>query len=508
MKRHVLLITGVLVAGLLVAPTVVLAQEDPRFETEVPEPTVTPGETTVVAVEITNDAEDIDDDVETATDVRATMQEGNTPFSVLSGPQRLGTLEDGQPVVGEFTVRAPQDIASGTYRIPIELDYVYEGDEEETTTVTAEVRIEDRATFSVVESSSDLAVDEDGTVSLTLENDGSESVTDASVRLTSETENVAFGTGASTASFVGNWSEGEQRTVSVEANSPATADPGTYTISTVVEYENSEGFDRSSTPMSVGVPVENDTDQFSLSGVEHSLRVGEEGNLSMTVTNDGEPVSDAVVRLAEPGMNVHPLATEYAIGALDTGASATVEFPIEVSESAEATPRQFSVTVDYDDADGDARTADPLSVRAVLEPERDRFEITPINATLEAGGSDTVTVEVTNNGDTTVSDVNAKIFTNDPLGSSDDEAYVDSLASGETREIAFGLSAGGAAIEKQYPISMDFQYDSQGDTKLSKTYQVPITVEEPEGSGIPTWLIVGAVLVVLLVVAAVLYRRR
>lgn len=507
MKRSVLLLTGVLVAGLLFAPTVVLAAEDPRFETEVPEPTVTPGETTVVAVEITNDAEDIDDDVETATDVRATMREGDTPFSVLSGTKRLGTLRDGQPVVGEFTIRAPQNIAAGTYHVPIDLDYVYDGDEEESTTVTAEVRVEDRARFSVTDSAADLTVGEDGSVSLTMVNDGSETASEASVQLTSETGNVAFGTAASTAAFVGNWTPGEEKTVTVEANAPATADPGTYSLTAAVEYENSDGFARTSSPMSVGLPVDPETDQFSRSGVEHSLRVGEEGTLSMTVTNEGEAVTDAVVRLSGTGMNVHPLATEYAIGNLDSGASAAVDFPIEVSESAEATPRQFSVTVAYDDSEGDARTSDPLSVRAVLEPERDRFLVTPINATLEAGGSGTITAEVTNNGDSTVQDVNAKVFTNDPLASGDDEAYVDELEPGETTQIAFGLSASGAAIQKQYPISMDFQYDAQGDTKLSKTYQVPISVVEPDDSGIPPWAI-GAVVLVVVVAALLVYRRR
>ncbi|MFW6384464.1 MAG: hypothetical protein ACOCZC_03605, partial [Halodesulfurarchaeum sp.] len=132
MKRSAFLLVLVVV-GLLAVPTVVLGAEDPMFETEVPEDTLVPGETNELAVEFLNDADDLDDQVKPATEVKATMKSGDTPFTVLSGTHRLGTLEDGRPVVDEFRVRVPQNVEAGTYRLPIELEYVYDGDESETT---------------------------------------------------------------------------------------------------------------------------------------------------------------------------------------------------------------------------------------------------------------------------------------------------------------------------------------------------------------------------------------
>ncbi|MFW6385293.1 MAG: COG1361 S-layer family protein, partial [Halodesulfurarchaeum sp.] len=531
----------------------------------------------------------------------------------------LGMLEDGQQVLDEFAIRVPQNVESGTYYLPIELEYVYDDDEEETTTVYAEVTVEKRASFSVVNVTDDLSVGEDGTVSVTLENDGTENLTDATVDLQSRSENLVFGSSETTVSHVGDWDAGVRKNVTVNASSPSDADPGNVSVSTQVSYEDTEGFTKQSSPMNVAltvdpdvdqfsigdvqetlevgedgsvsmtltndgeevtdavvrlgdtgtnveplssqyavgtmaggdsrnvsfpidvtdraeptprqfsftvsytdrsgdervsdalkktVEIEPDRDQFSLQDVEHSLRVGEEGNLSMNVTNDGEPVTDAVIRLSEPGMNVHPLANEYALGTMGSGTSTAVDFPIEISEDAKATPRQFQFTIAYDDEDGEERVSDPLNVQADIEPERDRFEVTPLEATVEAGDSTTITVDVTNNGNTTVNDVNAKIFTNDPLSSSDDEAYVEELAPGESDEIAFSLSAEGSAIEKQYPLSMDFQYDSNGDSKLSKSYQVPVSVVEPESTGPPTWLIGAIIAAILVVIAAVIYRRR
>ncbi len=508
MKRQTLLVTALLVVGMLVAPTVVLAAEDPRFETEVPEPTVTPGQTTQIAVEFANDAKDIDDDVETATDVEATMKQGNTPFAVLSGTHRLGTLPDGQVVTDQFSIRVPQNVDPGTYQIPIELDYVYDGDEEESTTVHAEVQVEDRAMFAIVDVSNDLAVGENGSITMTLENNGTETATDATVSLQSETENVVFGSRESTVAYVGDWEADEQKEITVDARSPADANAGTYSIATTVAYEDTEGYEQNSLPLTAGVSVTPEVDQFSLTDIEHSLRVGEEGSLSMTVRNEEEAVRDAVIRLTETGTNIHPLASEYAIGEMAAGESASVNFPIEISESAEPTPQQFSFAVSYEDWEGDDRVSDPFTVKATIEPDRDRFEVTPVNVTVEAGSSDTFTVEVTNNGDSTVSDVNAKIFTNDPLSSEDDEAYIESLGPTETAEITFGVAAAGTANVKTYPVSLDFQYDSDGDSKLSKTYQVPVSVTEPESTGPSPFLIGGVIALVVIAIAALLYRRR
>ena len=505
MKRFAFLLVLVLV-GLVVAPSIALGAEDPHIETEVPEDTVVPGQTTQLAVEFLNDAADLDDQVKPATDVYATMKSGDTSFSVLSGSHRLAPLQDGQPVVDQFRIRVPQNAEAGTYRLPIELEYVYDRDEAETTTVYATVRIEKRASFSIVDVRDALEVGESGSVAVTVENDGTENVSDATVTLRSATGNVVFGSSSATTAYVGNWSVGDRETVIVDASAPTSADAGNYSLSAIVEYENAEGFARTAAPKTLGVTVAPERDQFILEDVEHSLRVGEEGELSMTVTNGEEAVSDAVLRLTGVGTNVHPLSTEYAIGDLEAGESVPVSFPIEVSESAKATPRQFGLTMEYENADGDTR-AQSLSVQATLEPERDRFVIEPQNVTVRAGSGGTITVAVTNNGDTPVQDVNAKLFTNDPLSSGDDEAYIQSLGPGETTKIAFGLSAAGTAIEKAYPVSMDFQYDADGDSKLSKTYQVPISVTERESSGPSPWLFVGAA-AVLVLAAYLLYRRR
>ncbi|MFB6070285.1 MAG: helix-turn-helix domain-containing protein [Halanaeroarchaeum sp.] len=509
MNRTIVLSTVLLVLGLALAPAPVAAAEDPRFETYVPEPTVTPGQTAQVTVQFVNDAEEVDDRVETARNVKATMVGGDTPFTVSSGTHLLGSIPDGRPLTSQFVITVPEDVEAGTYEVPIRLTYEYDYDEKETTTVYATVTVEDRAAFELLDVESDLSTGESGTVSVTIRNVGTENASAATVELQSKTGSVRFGDGATTSTYVGEWPVGANRTVSVDAKTPAGTENGTYAVAATVAYDDEDGIDRRSFPMTAGVTVGPAEDRFLFSEVESTLRVGEDGTLRMTVTNNGALAKDAVVRITSTGMNVHPDETEYAVGTLEPHQSVDVSFPITVSSSASAVPRQFSFVVEYQTADEERRQTRPLNLRVAIEPERDRFAVEPIDATLPAGGSDKLTLSVTNNGETTIRNVNAKLFANDPLSTTDDEAFVSRLEPGETTEMTFGVGVSGGAYAKTYPLSMDFTFDENGDSKLSKTYQVPVTVTEPSSSGLPvTAIVAGVVILVTAVGGYVWYRRR
>ncbi|MFB6132606.1 MAG: COG1361 S-layer family protein [Halanaeroarchaeum sp.] len=497
-----------LVLSTSVAATPVAAVEDPRFETYVPEPVVSPGQTERVTVQFLNDAKEVDDRVETARNVKATMESGSTPITIRSGTHLLGSLPDGRPVADQFVLTVPEGVDPGTYRIPVTLTYEYDTDERERTTVYATVRVENRASFRVESVESDLAPGETGTISVTVRNTGTESATAATVSLTSKTASVRFGSSASATTFVGTIPPNETASVTVEATAPASAEPNTYPITARVSYENENGLERSSSPMTVGVTLVSGDGRFRFEDVTTSLRVGEEGSVKMTVRNPGATVSDVVVALQATGMHVSPLETEYAVGTLESGAAEQVTFPIEISDGAEPSPRQLSFVVQYETRDGDDRTTTPEAVLAPVAPERDQFAIEPVDATVTAGQTGTVVLRVTNNGDRTVRNVNAKIFATDPIGAPDDSAFAQSLAPGESTTMAFGVSVAGSAREKTYPLAMDFQYDVAGDSRLSKTYQVPIGASVPESTGPPTSIVIGAVLVVLVGIGALWFRRR
>ena len=608
----------VLVFGLTVAPTAVSAQEDPRFETYVPEPTLAPGQTTQLTVQLVNDAEDVDDRVETARNVKATMKDGSTPFSVKSGTKLLGQMQDGQPVNAQFTVEAPMNVDPGTYRLPIELSYEFENDESETDTVYAEVRIEDRAYFALEDTSASIPVGDSGNVTMTFRNVGTKTAHDASISTRTTSGEVTFGQAESASEFVGTWEPGENRTVTFDLRASNDASARTYRLVSTVNYEDSNGNARESSPLESGIrlqgaqsfsfsevsstlrvgekgtvvatvtndgprpvsdavltlgetpetlqpqqteyglgdlavgdsttvrfpinvaataepsprrlpfvvsyrnvnddlqetdrqyltaDVAEERDRFGLEVTSSNLRVGSEGTLELTVANNGDAVEDVVVKIRQPGQNVHPQETDYAIGSMAPDRTEQISFPIEVSDNGEAVPRQFSFVVNYEDGDGDDSEAGPYNVRVDIDERKDRFLVEPVSATKTAGETGPIEVNVTNNGDEPITNINAKIFADEPLSAEDDEAYIDSLDPGESATVTFSVGVSESALTKSYPLSMDFQYDEGGDTKLSETYQVPVTVTENEQSGFPIPLVVATVIVLALIGGYLYYRR-
>ncbi|WP_101297733.1 COG1361 S-layer family protein [Halegenticoccus soli] len=505
MQTRTLLVALILVSLVASAPA---SAVNPRFEAYVPEPTLTPGQESELVVQLTNDAADPADRAETARDVRATVESGDAPVSVTSGTRLLGSIEDGQ--VREFAVRVsvPSTIEAGTYELPIDVEYVDEDDDERTTRIYATVRVEERAEFVVEGTDASAPVGGSGTVSVTMTNVGDEVATDASVTVSSTDPAIRFGESESASRFVEEWNPGDSRTFEYETTVAGSAEPRSYAVQASVAYDE-DGTRKESRPLPFGVtPLPEQT--FAVENVESSLRVGQRGAVSGQVTNAGEIAArNAVVVLESPNPNVEVLEPEYAVGDLGPGERANFSFDAEVTDSAEAGPRQLSLRVEYRDDDGENRESDGIDVRADVEPERDEFVVEPVNATFAAGEDGQLELTVTNNRDETLRDVSAKLFVDPPVSASDDEAFVAELGPGESETLVFGVSVDGDALGKVYPVKLDFQYQTEdGETLISDTYQVPVAVTTDDSGGLPLAVVVGIVALVALGGVGYVYGRR
>lgn len=444
-------------------------------------------------------------------------RDDEAPIAVHAGTYAVGSLPEGGAAPLEVPVTVDADAAPGDYRVPINVTYRYtsrigQGGVEETETVHRDLNVtltvERAPRFTIQNVTSPVRVGSTDTFSLEIENTGPAAASDAVLSLSSNNGDLTFGGAPSATRFVGTWPSGETRTVDFEVTAAPTAGTQSYPLDLQAIYEGRDGGTEQSAVQTVAVSPA-PAQPFAVSDVADTLTVGGEGQLSGTITNTGdEPVENAVVVFADQRATITPLETEYAIGTLGAGESADFSFPIQVSEEAEAGPRQFSISTRYRTG-GDAVVESPtLDVPADVGATVPAFTVAADDATLEPGDSGALQVTVTNNGDETYTDVSAKLFAESPLSTSDDEAFVSELEPGDSAELTFQIAAGSAALEKDYPVSLDFRYDADGDTETSDTYRLPVSVAASEDEGGTPWLPIAVVVIVVLVAVGYYLRTR
>ncbi|GAB3318166.1 COG1361 S-layer family protein [Haloplanus salinarum] len=532
--RNVLLAALVVVAA--VAATGVVAGQSssgtvigrPTIDVYSSTAEVEPGTQTELDLVLSNDGRlsrggpaEYEERVTTARGVAVDVESGDTPFEINTGRVAVGEVPRGTTTAGPISITVPEDADPGRYRIPVTVSYAYtvsveyssvgspeynDLTREETQYVT--LRVRDQAQFEVVDTETTTQVGDTGTLAVELRNHGTRTARDASVVLSSSTDELTFSGSTSSTGYVGEWDPGTNETVEYTVDVGDDAALRNYSLSATVEYEDTDGIARSSNPVAVGLRPDREQ-SFALRETNASLRVGEDGQFAGTVVNRGpDTARQPVVVLSSSNPNVVIESNEYALETLEPDETGTFDFDVSVSDGASASTQQFNVSVRYRNQRGDVRRSDTLENRLRIEPQRDRFRVEATNRTVVAGGTTTLDIRVTNHGDEPLRDIEAKAFVQSPLASDDDEGIVSALDPGETATITIGLSTSGNALEKQYPVSLDFQYElPDGDTEVSRTYQVPVTVERRQSGGLPFLPITVSALAVV-GVGLFVYRRR
>ena len=499
-----------------------LVRGSPELSVTTPSATLTPGRTNELTLQISNDG-DMDlgtaqtrEIVTTARNVRVTADAGGTPLDVETGTLAIGSVTENRPGNATVAVNVPEDVDQGTYELDVELEYSYTHqqsggvtiDREETVDAEVDVRISDDARFEVVNVTTDARIGGEGTLEAEIRNVGADVARDATVAFESASSGLGFGDRASDAARIDELAPGETTTVRYDVTFAPGAPVREYALSGTVAFETSQGFQRVDESVSAGV-VPGPEQRFSVTDVDSDLHVGEEGEITGTVTNEGPAEArNVVIQFAEQSQNVIPIERSVAVGTLAPGESGEFRLPVEIGEEAKAIDRTADIAVRYRNAEFETRAYQDVELLYEVQPERDQFLVEVDDREIEAGGQRALEVTLTNNLDQPVRDVEARLFADAPLDSSNDEGFVSELEPGESTTLTFDLSAAGSGTAKTYPISFDFRYDdADGNSQLSDTTRVPITVVEGEG-GFPVGLgLVALVAVVVIGAGAYVLQR-
>ena len=526
--RILAVVLSVLLVGSVLVPTIVFGQAaiiagEPRLDVDAPDSTLTPGQTSQLELQISNDGRvslgspESRDAVTAARNVRVEV-EGDGPIEVETSRQAIGTVTENEPRSVPIAVTVPENADPGEYELDVELRYRYTSRmepaagvmNERTRTVTrsVDVEIDDSARFEITNTSTAAQIGDRGSMSATIENVGSQTASDVRLTLESTSPMFALGSGSAESTRAGTLEPGENATVSYDIAIDGDASVREFALDGTVQFTDPDGVRGVDEGLSAGVePAAKQ--RFSFDNVESTLRVGEDGEIVGTVLNEGPSTANSVVvQFADESPNVIPIESSVSVGTLDSGESGEFRLPIELTREAEPVPRNFDMIVAYRNEENERRAFEEIDLAVELGERRDEFLLDIENRELDAGDSTLIDVAVTNNLDETVTDVEAKLFTDGPISSDDDEGYVESLESGETTTITFRVSAAADATPRTYPLQMDFRYDdASGTSKVSDTYRTSLVVTESEEEGLP-WLLVVAAVLVLLIGAALYWRQR
>ena len=442
---------------------------------------------------------------QTVTDAVVVFATNGTTVEPRTREIAVGTLEPGESAPFSVTADVPRTADTGSRPLVFRVRYRDDDDEIRTSDpLDARVEVDREQSFTIDAVESTLRVGERGRVVATLRNTGNRTVED--VRLVYTGEGLVP---LSAESAAGTLEPDESAQVSYTFDIPRAADPGRRALPFVVQYRGRDDEVRTSAPLSIQTTV-GPEQTFALENTSSTLRVDDTGTVRGSIVNTGDIAAESVVvTVQETGPTLIPRERAFAVGRLEPGERAPVEFRFDVTADAEPGPRLLTVQIRYRGQDRQVQVTEDIDAPIDIGPQRDEFVVTVADATIPAGSSEVVTLRVRNRENETLRDVRARLFVDDPLASDNSEAFITELGPNETATLRFAVSADAGAVRKQYPLLVDFTYeDESGESVLSDTYFVAADIVEPPAREFPVPIVPAAVGLVVLVLAALLYVKR
>ncbi|RAW45981.1 hypothetical protein DQW50_05760 [Halorubrum sp. 48-1-W] len=460
---------------------------EPDLSVYTPEPTLTPGSTTELTVQVANDGEVHSGAVTqrgvvtTARSVTIEIEDDDVPFTVETRRKSIGTIADGDVQNVPITVTTPEDIERDEYTLDVKFRYSYTSQyaprsnvvQERSRTVSRsiDVVVDDGPAFDLRTVDSDVQVGESGTFTTEITNRGGETARNVTLELETTSDDLRLGDTARNTAHVDRLEPGENATLRYEVDVRSGSALRDLAVRGTVQFTDPDGIRDSRTGSIVGLRPKPEQ-AFSLSMTNTTFRVGGTGTVRGEIRNDG-PVNVSDVVLALDGAQLESGSPTYAIGDLAVGEAATFRFRGTLPDEADAVPQQFGVTTRYRTQADSERTSES-AIYVPVGTEQD-FELTVTNSSLRVGETGTVQGTVENTGPINVRDVVLSL--GDAPFTPRNPAYaIGDLAVGESATFRFRgtVPSGADAVPQQIEVATRYRDSVDTDQVSEDSLVVPI----------------------------------
>jgi hypothetical protein len=309
----------------------------------------------------------------TAKLMTVTLFAGDAPVTILSDPQMVGDLMGGDQMTVNFKVRFDPDAQSGTYNLPlaIQYTYLYYADQYgqdtlqyfyKTTDVTLDlpIRIKPEILLDVVAvDPGHITVGTEGFVTVQLQNTGNENGTDAVLMLTPAPNSPVQPSVGSV--YIGDFSKDSIVTVPFKVAVSSSGEAQNYPMNLTVYYKNENGNFVYSDPVVIGIPVYK---KISFEVVSPPPEVTPAGHHLVTVVykNTGSsPVYSAQARIYAVDPFTTSDDTSY-LGTMIPGETRSAVFDLTVDSSATVKNYSLDSEIRYRDALDNDQISDRITV--------------------------------------------------------------------------------------------------------------------------------------------------
>jgi len=203
----------------------------------------------------------------------------------------------------------------------------------------------------------------------------------------------------------------------------------------------------------------------------------------------------ATLSLVAPDAPIKIEQDTLLLGSLNAGKSLSspAKFPIEIYDNAKAgtydlqlyisyrSQRDSAVTPPYGDTYYWYEDMNQTMILQVVVEEEPYFKILNVTSDLRAGDKEAINVTYINTGEKVAHECIARISVVDPFTTTDDQAYLGDMGSGESKTATFEINVAKDATSKDYSISSEIKYKDEHDkSQYSDNLKIPVYVGPAE----------------------------